>query len=221
MVPDHLFPLKAEQLLEGVVDETETARLVENVDDVRRVLHQVPIAPLGLLELPGYALLLPDEPALFEGVVHPLDQLLVLRGLADVIEGAVLERCDRRLDRGEAGDHDDQNLREIPADVGQHVVPVEVRKHHVQEYQIEAPASQALNGLLSRGGHVRLVTVTPQEVLETLPHPRLIIHDENSAAVFHSSLTPLLSRPGRHARAPAGAKSLAPPLIVGSDPAQA
>ena len=64
--------------------------------------------------------------------------------LGEVVVGAELHRVDRRLDGAVAGDDDDFRRRQLVADLPQHLEPVHLRHHDVEQRHVERLGAQRI-----------------------------------------------------------------------------
>ena len=92
-----------------------------------------PIAELAVLA---------HEPAALDRVAQHRQDFVVLERLREVVERALLGRGDRALDRAERGDHHDRQLVVEPADVVEHLEPVPVGQHQVEQHGVERPVAE-------------------------------------------------------------------------------
>ncbi len=124
--------------------------------------------------------LAPQPPAL-ERAAHDDLQLVDVERLVDVVVGAHPERLDRRLGRGEGGDHDAGEIRVHPLRRAQHVEPGHVGHVDVRDQQIDRPALELVEGLPPVLGHHHLVALAAEDDGEQLAHRPLVVDDEDAA----------------------------------------
>ena len=117
-------------------------------DQAEDLLH-----PLALAHDLGEARLVPErgaqlavlvlQAALVEPVAQDVEDLLVLEGLGDVVEGALLHRRDGGLHRGVGRDHQHDQVRVDLLQLLEDLEAAHLRQHHVHDGGVEAvPARQ-------------------------------------------------------------------------------
>jgi len=135
----------------------------------------VHVAPLQLRLL--IARLACDE----QGVDGAPDKHLEVRGrerLRQVVEGPLAQRFDAGIDRRVARHHDDDGVairRERRAQQGQ---PADLRQIQVGQDDIEGPALQQVERLLTPAAHRYVVAFLPQHTGAALAQGVLVVHDQ-------------------------------------------
>ena len=166
----------------GRASRQHTDRL-EDLTHLRRAAHDVVDAPfLGgfghqVVELGvhlAHALRLADTQ----------QKLVIVDGLADVLESAELHRLDRRLHVVERGNHDDVGLLVDLTDALQDVYPVHHRKMNVQDDEIRRDLLKLLDPFASVGSEGDVEALARQMSLERLANQSVVVNDENR---FHAS----------------------------------
>jgi len=109
---------------------------------------------------------------------HPF-QLILVEGLGDVVEGALLHRVHGRRHRSVGRDHDDGRRRIVFDDLFQKTHPVEFRHPQVRHDHVHVPRLQYPEGLQAVLGLHDLVTILLQQGREDQPHVRFVVDDQD------------------------------------------
>ncbi len=131
------------------------------------------------LETIAQFLILALEPTTLDGVAQHHQHLVILEGLREVVEGALLGRLDRRVDCAERGDHDNGEMFIPPPNLLQDIQSTAVGQHQVEQHGIEVFFGQ--QGQAVRGGRRRLyhAPVSGQQRVQRLTNDFLVVNDQN------------------------------------------
>ncbi len=102
-------------------------------------------------------------------------QLVRGERFGDEVEGPLLHRLDRMLDRGVAGDDDDHRVRMVFPDRGQDIESRHHRHHQVDEDDVEMPVPDQRQPLLAVGGQDDVETHLLEDHPARLADPRFVI----------------------------------------------
>ena len=119
------------------------------------------------------------QAAVLDAAPHGVDEFGDDAGLGEVVVGAVAQRGDGRLDRGEAGEDDDDGERGARAHLLQQREAVALV--HVQVGQDEVVVGAALqvrDGLAPARSHVHLVAFEAQHLADREDDVLLVVHDQ-------------------------------------------
>jgi len=154
------------------------------------------------LDLEAQPPVLPLEQGLLSRLLHPHPELLEVRGLGEVVEGAQPHRLDGGLHVGEPGHDDRLQLGVLLADPGEDVDPVRVGKLEVEQEHVPLLRVEGLLGGLPRRAHLDVVV----EVLEGAGHGEaeggLVLGHENAEAGRVHALPEAVRRTTRNALPP-------------------
>ena len=178
----------AQEALDGVVDEEELASRPEGEDDVGGVVDEVAVSLLGHREAVPEIVALRPQPLLVEGVLHTLDEFVVLEGLPEVVVGPSLQGLHGRLDGGMARHHDDRHVGIPVLDEIQQVESVHLRHHEVEEHQVAPVVLQPGHGSPRRGARLDAVVSLPEKNPDALAHPDLVVNNQNAGGSRHGLL---------------------------------
>ena len=128
-------------------------------------------------------------------VAQDVQQLLVLEGLGHVVEGALLHGRERRLHRGEGGDHQHHQLGVELLQLLQHLDAAHLGQHHVHDGGVEGVLAGQGQALLAVGGQRDPVAGLAQQRAQHVAHDLLVVDDEDGSR--------LIVVRGRRVRAPA------------------
>ncbi len=104
-------------------------------------------------------------------------ELVVVDGLADVLESSKLDGFDRCLHVVESGDHDDVGLRIDLSDFLQHLDTVKTGEVDVQDDQVGRDLLEQTHSLVPVRGHVDIESLAREMSLECLPDQAVVIDD--------------------------------------------
>ena len=134
------------------------------------------------LDLEAQAAVLALEERLLARLLHPHPELLEVRGLGEVVEGAEAHGVDRRLHVGEAGHDDRLQVGVLLADAGEDVDPVGVGQLEVEEEHVPLRGVERLEGALAGGADLHLVARLLEEAGHGQAEGLLVLGDEHAEA---------------------------------------
>ena len=199
-----------DQLLAGpalALEEDRAPGRGGRLDQLEDGLHGLALADdvgeaEALAELVLEADVLVLEALALEGLLEHEQEIVVLEGLLDVVEGADLHGRDGRLDRAVGGDDDDGRQRVDPLDPPQDLDPVHPRHEEVEQDDVEGLGRELLERLLARARDLDLVALRGQELGQDVVDDRLVVDDVDDAFAAHGSCP--RARNGRLAGGPRG-----------------
>ena len=168
------------------LDEHRRARRRHHLDRAQHLLqHGRAGEDVGRevpLHLEAQAAVLPLEQRLLARLLHPHPELLEVRGLGEVVEGAEAHGVDRRLHVGEAGDDDRLQLGVLLAHAGEDVDPVGVGQLEVEQQHVPLGGVERLERALAGGADLHLVARLLQEAGDGEAERLLVFGDEHAEA---------------------------------------
>ena len=182
----------AEEALDGVIHEEELAFLPEDEDEVGGMLYEIAIPFLGDFQPLAEDVVLGLQPFLVEGVLHSLDELVVLEGLAEIVVGPAFQGLHGRFDGGVTRHHDDRHVGIARLHVVQELVAVHFRHHEVQQHEVAVIFLQPAHGFPGRRAGLDLAVPASEQDLEALAHPDLVVHNEDFGGSRHCLLRLML-----------------------------
>src|SRR5213079_1385559 len=190
------------ELLAGprlAVDEDGRVVLRQHADGLEDLVHDAVAAhhvgeAVAVRELAAEVADLVEQPALLEDLLGGEEDLLLLERLGDVVARALLDRLDRALDAGVAGDHDHVEVWPAVADLTRQSDAVGAGDLQVHDRERELVLLQQAQrfGRVRRARH--RVLLRGVELLELATDEGIVVHDEN--ARFHC-LTSVHGHSGR------------------------
>src|SRR5262249_21219942 len=187
-VPGGTLPVDGpgDQLLAGAAlaqDQHGDARPRYRLDELVKPLHLGrPADQLLEVELAGQLGPAVDrlaaQGALVDGAADEGEDLLLLEGLGDVVEGAQLHRRHRGADRLDGGDQDDLHVVVEGLDLLQDGDAVDVGQPDVQEHQVDLRRPEGLEGVGCVRGLQDVVLVF-QDQAEGIPQAGVVVHDQD------------------------------------------
>jgi hypothetical protein len=161
------------------------ARLRDRLDQVEDRQHRLAAAEdvrelVPFAERPLEQDVLALQLAAFERAMDHDLQLVDVEGLVDVVVGAHAQRFDRRLGRGERGDHDPGQVGVHPLRRAQHVEAGHVGHVDVGDQQVDRPPFQLVEGLAAVLGHHHLVAFATEHDRQQFPHRALVVDDQDA-----------------------------------------
>ncbi len=107
-------------------------------------------------------------------------QLVAKERLLHEVDGAELHGLDRRVDRAEAGHHDERRVDAHVAELAQDVDAREPRHPHVGQDDVEAVALRQLESLFAGRDRLHGVAGGAQHAAGALAHARIVVDEEDS-----------------------------------------
>ena len=120
-------------------------------------------------------------PAVLDGVLDDLHDVLVGEWLLDEVEGATLQRVAHGLRRAVGSDHDHRQVRIALLQGLQRVHPVDAGHHDVEQDRIELAFLGRREALGAIGRELHAAPLAHEQGLEHVAHDLLVIHDEDSS----------------------------------------
>ena len=160
-------------------------------DEVEDLLHQRAAADdVGELVVPRLQVLLErdvlgHQPPPLDSVVQHHQHFVVLEGLGDVVEGALLHGGDGGFHRRERRDHQHRQLVVEVADGVEHLKPVHPGHHHVDNHGVDRRRAHHLQPVGAGRREAHAIALARQQRLEDLPHDLFVVDDENRALTSH------------------------------------
>jgi hypothetical protein len=133
------------------------------------------------------------ERAPLERPAHEREQLVLLEGLGEVIEGAQLHGGHRRADRLHRGDQDDLDVLVDGLDALQHLDAVHAGQPDVEEDQVHLGGAEHVEGG-GAVGDVHDLVVVVQDEPEGFAQAGFVVHDQDDGAERPGAI-PRLERP--------------------------
>ena len=173
------------------------ARLAQDEDvrlRARRLLHELEhlpdrragaddvLEPEGLLELPAQVAVLDLKAAMTQRTLHRHAQLLDREVLRQVVEGALADGRDRRLDRGERGDHDHGQRGIELVRAAEQLHAVHLGHLQVGEEEIGPLGLQQLERAPRVAGGEAAVLAALEHPHAVLHHVGLVVDDQDAGA---------------------------------------
>ena len=194
-----------EQLLAGaaLAEDQDRRRqpgdLLHQIDDVADLLaradQELALALLG--DLRGQGDHLAVQVLALAGVAHQRAQLVVVEVLGDVVVGAVLHRLHRGLDLVDRRDHDAFDEVVVLLDDAQDVEAADAGQTDVEQDQVDVLVfEEAERGLAARDGED--VVVPLEDGGDRVPHPLIVVADENRLSARHGGWIVAFSRGPGH-----------------------
>ena len=130
--------------------------------------------------LPAQILVLAAERALVEGPIDPMEELIRLPPLLEVVEGAEPDGLLRRFPAGIGGQEDDIGIGPGGLDRPQHLEAVAVGHAEIGHDEVEGVLGEALEGLGHALGLGDAMATLAQEQSEGAPRRGLVVHDQDA-----------------------------------------
>ncbi len=129
-------------------------------------------------------------------------ELVGIEGLGDEVDGSQLHRLDGDIDRPVRGDQHDFGIsgNALLADRLQELEPVHPLHLEVRDDEIEALFGAAAEGRVAVGHREHLMPCAAQDLLDTVPHGRVVLDHENArlrAPVLHAPVPAATVSAGR------------------------
>ncbi len=113
-----------------------------------------------------------------EDRLNPGKHLGHLKGLCDVVVGALAQTGDLVVQLALGGEHDDRGLGLGP-DGAAHAPAVQHRQHNIQQHQIRLHTAEQLHALAAVGGDLHLIALLFQVEPEQIRNIMIILHNQN------------------------------------------
>jgi len=151
------FPVPLSPWRSGGLDQLEDAfhglALAEDVGEA-----------VALAELALEADVLVLEALALDGLLDGQEEVVMFKGLLDVVQGADLHRRDGRFDRAVGRDDNDRGQGVDLLDPPKDLDPIHARHEQIEEDDVEGLGRKLLQGLLAGGGDLDLVALRRQEL---------------------------------------------------------
>ena len=140
--------------------------------------------PLVALDLLTQRAVLHAQLAMLAGALEDREQLVVAERLLDVIEGALVHRLHRRLQRRLRGHEDHRRVRILLPRGGEDLHAAHVRHAHVGEHDVRLERRELRETRPAPVRRVRVEAGVAQEDAERLEDPLLVVDDEHGGCAI-------------------------------------